>query len=59
MCHESFANNIIDLINGNELNLLKDLLYEINEKGVKEYKKYTIEEMNLPALKGGVSKIVV
>jgi hypothetical protein len=41
MWHESFSNNIIDLINGNKLNLLKGLLYEINENGVKEYKKYT------------------
>ncbi|MDR0376095.1 MAG: hypothetical protein LBH85_10335 [Treponema sp.] len=47
MWHESFANNIIDLINGNELNLLKGLLYEINEKGVREYKKYTIEELKI------------
>jgi hypothetical protein len=47
MWHESFANNIIDLINGNELNLLKGLLYEINEKGVKDYKKYTIEELKI------------
>ena len=43
--HESFANNIVDIINGNELKLLKGLLYEINENGVKEYKKYSIEEL--------------
>ena len=47
MWHESFANNIIDLINGNKLNLLKGLLYEINENGVKEYKKYTVEELKI------------
>jgi hypothetical protein len=45
MWHESFSNNIIDLINGNKLNLLKGLLHKINENGVKEYKKYTIEEL--------------
>jgi hypothetical protein len=45
MWHESFANNIIDLINENKLNLLKGLLYEINENGVKEYGKYTVEEL--------------
>jgi hypothetical protein len=45
MWHESFANNIIDLINEKQLNLLKGLLYEINENGVKEYKKYTVEEL--------------
>jgi hypothetical protein len=45
MWHESFANNIINLINGNKLKLLKGLLYEINESGVKEYKKYTIGEL--------------
>ena len=47
MWHESFANNIIDLINGNKLNLLKGLLYEINENGVKEYRKYTVEELKI------------
>jgi hypothetical protein len=45
MWHECFANNIVDLINGKKLNLLKGLLYEINENGVKEYKKYTVEEL--------------
>ena len=45
MWHESFANNIVDLINNNELNLLKGLLYEINENGVNEFKKYTIKEL--------------
>jgi len=43
--HESFANNIIDIINGNKPKLLKGLLYEINENGVKEYKKYNIVEL--------------
>ena len=47
MWHESFANNIVDLINGNKLNLLKGLLYEINENGVKEYKKYTVEDLKI------------
>ena len=49
--HESFANNIVDIINGNELKLLKGLLYEINENGVKEYKKYNIEELKEKLIK--------
>ena len=49
--HESFANNIVDIINGNELKLLKGLLYEINENGVKEYKKYSIEELREKLIK--------
>jgi uncharacterized damage-inducible protein DinB len=43
--HESFANNIVDLINGNKLNLLEGLLHEINENGVKKFKKYSVEEL--------------
>jgi hypothetical protein len=45
MWHESFANNIIAIINNEKPKLLKGLLYEINENGVKEYKKYTMEEL--------------
>ncbi|GMO24786.1 MAG: hypothetical protein Pg6A_11810 [Termitinemataceae bacterium] len=45
MWHESFANNISALINNDKPKLLKGLLYKINENGVKEYKKYTIEEL--------------
>ena len=45
MWHESFANNIVDIVNGNKLNLLKGLLHDLNENGVKEYKKYSMEEL--------------
>ena len=51
MWHDSFANNIVDIINGNDLKLLKGLLYEINENGVKEYKKYSIEELKEKIIK--------
>ncbi|GHU36465.1 hypothetical protein FACS1894172_19390 [Spirochaetia bacterium] len=51
MWHESFANNIVDIINENELKLLKGLLYEINENGVKEYQKYSIEELKEKLIK--------
>jgi hypothetical protein len=56
MWHESFADNLVNLINGSELKLLKGLLYEINENGVKEYKKYTVEEL-LEKLKTAQNKI--
>jgi hypothetical protein len=45
MWHESFANNIVDLINNTKLNLLKGLLHKINENGVNEFRKYTIREL--------------
>jgi len=43
--HESFANNIMSIINDEEPNLLKGVGTEINENGVKEYKKYSIEKL--------------
>ena len=43
--HESFANNIMDIINGNELKLLKGKLYEINENGVNILKNNSIDEL--------------
>jgi hypothetical protein len=45
MWHESFANNIMAIIDETEPKLLKGLLCEINENGVKEYKEYSIDEL--------------
>jgi hypothetical protein len=45
MWHESFANTILCIINDEEPKLLKGLLHEINENGVREYKKYSIKEL--------------
>ena len=43
--HESFANNIMSIVNDEEPNLLKGLGTEINENGVKEFRKYSIEKL--------------
>lgn len=45
MWHESFANNIMAIIDGTKPKLLEGLLYEINENGVKESRKYSVDEL--------------
>jgi hypothetical protein len=45
MWHESFAHIILAIIQGEKPTLLPGLLHEINENGVKEYKKYRIDEL--------------
>ena len=45
MWHESFARIVLALVNGEKPVLLRGLLHEINENGVKEYKQYGIETL--------------
>ena len=46
MWHESFVNTITAIINETEPELLKGLLYEINDRGVKEFRQYSVEALS-------------
>ncbi len=43
--HESFARNVEDIVNGRKPNPLKGSLTEVNEKGVRENRQFTIPEL--------------
>jgi len=43
--HESFARNVLSVIENTRSNLIKGTLAEANERGVKEMSKYSIEEL--------------
>ena len=45
MWHESFARNVDDIVKGRKPNPLKGLLSDVNEVGVQENRKYSINEL--------------